>query len=102
VDAPGLAASGIDSRQLRDVPTFEDYTRPLLDALRALLPGERAVLVGHSYGGMNIALAAEMFPEKVAAAVFVTAFLPECTNPRSHVIEKVRRCTLLAVGRGDS
>jgi hypothetical protein len=43
-----------------------------------------------------------MFLEKVAAAVFVTAFLPDCTNPRSHVIEKVRRCTLLAVGRGDS
>ncbi|CAD6231250.1 unnamed protein product [Miscanthus lutarioriparius] len=89
VDALDLAASGIDSRQLRDVPTFEDYTRPLLDALRALLPGERAVLVGHSFGGMNIALAAEMFPEKVAAAVFVTAFLPDCSNPRSHVIEKV-------------
>ncbi|XP_066308987.1 salicylic acid-binding protein 2-like isoform X2 [Miscanthus floridulus] len=89
VDALDLAASGIDSRQLRDVPTFEDYTRPLLDALRALLPGERAVLVGHSFGGMNIALAAEMFPEKVAAAVFVTALLPDCTNPRSHVVENV-------------
>ena len=99
VDALDLAASGIDSRQLRDVPTFEDYTRPLLDALRALLPGERAVLVGHSFGGMNIALAAEMFPEKVAAAVFVTAFLPDCSNPRSHVIEKVRLSTPLAVGR---
>ena len=94
VDALDLAASGVDSRQLRDVPTFEDYTRPLLDALR-----ERAVLVGHSFGGMNIALAAEMFPEKVAAAVFVTAFLPDCSNPRSHVIEKVRLSTPLAVGR---
>ncbi|AQK91819.1 Methylesterase 3 [Zea mays] len=38
---------------------------------------------------MSIALAAETFPEKVAAAVFVTAFLPDCTNPRSQVIEKV-------------
>ncbi|WVZ70117.1 hypothetical protein U9M48_018811 [Paspalum notatum var. saurae] len=89
VDAPDLAASGIDARRLRDVPTFEDYTRPLLDALQALPPGERAVLVGHSFGGMSIALAAEMFPEKVAAAVFVTAFLPDCTNPRSHPIEKL-------------
>jgi len=38
---------------------------------------------------MSVALAAETFPEKVAAAVFVTALLPDCANPRSHVIEKV-------------
>lgn len=89
VDAPDLAASGADARRLRDAPTFEDYTRPLLDLLQALPDGERAVLVGHSFGGMSVALAAEAFPDKVAAAVFVTAFLPDCTNPRSHVIEKL-------------
>ncbi|CAO2165169.1 unnamed protein product [Urochloa humidicola] len=89
VSALDLAASGADVRRLRDVPTFEDYTRPLLDALQALPDGERAVIVGHSFGGMSVALAAETFPEKVAAAVFVTAFLPDCTNPRSHVIEKL-------------
>ncbi|WVZ70106.1 hypothetical protein U9M48_018800 [Paspalum notatum var. saurae] len=89
VDALDLAASGTDAHQLRDVPTFEDYTRPLLDALQALPPGERAVLVGHSFGGLNVALAAEMFPDKVAAAVFVAAFMPDCTNPRSHVFEKL-------------
>ncbi|KAJ1283936.1 hypothetical protein BS78_03G165600 [Paspalum vaginatum] len=88
VDAPDLAASGVDPRPLRDAPTFEDYTRPLLGLLRGLPDGERAVLVGHSYGGLSVALAAEMFPEKVAAAVFVAAFLPDCTNPRSHPIEK--------------
>ncbi|KAJ1283931.1 hypothetical protein BS78_03G165100, partial [Paspalum vaginatum] len=70
-------------------PPSRTTRAPLLDALQALPPGERAVLVGHSFGGMNIALAAEMFPEKVAAAVFVTAFLPDCTNPRSHPIEKL-------------
>ncbi|XP_062201496.1 salicylic acid-binding protein 2-like [Phragmites australis] len=89
VDAPDLAASGADARSLHDAPTFEDYTRPLLDLLRALPVGERAVLVGHSFGGMSIALAAEVFPEKVAAAVFVTAFMPDCINLRSHVIEQL-------------
>jgi len=89
VDAPDLAASGADARRLRDAPTFEDYTRPLLDALRGLPGGERAVLVGHSFGGMSVALAAETFPDNVAAAVLVTALLPDCANPRSHVIEKV-------------
>uniref|UniRef100_A0A453CX27 AB hydrolase-1 domain-containing protein n=1 Tax=Aegilops tauschii subsp. strangulata TaxID=200361 RepID=A0A453CX27_AEGTS len=47
-------------------------------ALRDLPDGERAVLVGHSFGGMSIALAAEEFPDKVAAAVFLTAFMPDC------------------------
>ncbi|KAL6608100.1 hypothetical protein ACP70R_041163 [Stipagrostis hirtigluma subsp. patula] len=89
VHAPDLAASGADARPLRDAPTFEDYSRPLLDLLRALPPGERAVLVGHSFGGMSVALAAETFPEKVAAAVFVTAFMPDCANPRPHVIEQL-------------
>ncbi|KAK3164522.1 hypothetical protein QOZ80_1AG0020430 [Eleusine coracana subsp. coracana] len=89
VDAPDLAASGADPRPLRDAPTFDDYTRPLLEALAALPEGERVVLVGHSFGGMSIALAAEMFPEKVAVAVFVTAFLPDCSHPRSHVVEQL-------------
>ncbi|TVU34058.1 hypothetical protein EJB05_15883, partial [Eragrostis curvula] len=71
VHAPDLAASGADARPLRDVPIFEDYSRPLLDAVAALPDGARAVLVSHSFGGLSVALAAEMFPEKVAAAVFV-------------------------------
>uniref|UniRef100_A0A0E0JK23 AB hydrolase-1 domain-containing protein n=1 Tax=Oryza punctata TaxID=4537 RepID=A0A0E0JK23_ORYPU len=90
VDAPDLAASGADARRLRDVPTFDDYSRPLLDgAVRALPSGERAVLVGHSFGGMSVALAAETFPDKVAAAVFVAAFMPDYVNPRPHVIDKL-------------
>uniref|UniRef100_A0ACD5XNK4 Uncharacterized protein n=1 Tax=Avena sativa TaxID=4498 RepID=A0ACD5XNK4_AVESA len=84
-----LAASGVDPRPLREVPTFRDYTKPLLDILESLLPGEKVVLVGHSLGGMNIALASELFPEKVAAAVFLAAFMPDHTFRPSHVIEKL-------------
>lgn len=95
VHAPDLAASGADARRLRDddAPTFDDYSRPLLDAVRALPggDGERAVLVGHSLGGMSVALAAEELPEKVAAAVFVAAFMPDCASPRPSVIDKVRK-----------
>uniref|UniRef100_A0A0E0JK24 AB hydrolase-1 domain-containing protein n=1 Tax=Oryza punctata TaxID=4537 RepID=A0A0E0JK24_ORYPU len=89
VHAPDLAASGADARPLHDAPTFDDYSRPLLDAVRALPDGERAVLVGHSFGGMSVALAAETFPDKVAAAVFVTALMPDCPNPRPDVIQKL-------------
>jgi pimeloyl-ACP methyl ester carboxylesterase len=90
VDAPDLAASGVDPRPLREVPTFRDYTQPLLDLLASLPEGHRAVLVGHSLGGVNVALAAETFPDKVAAVVFLCAFMPDCTAPPSHVMEKVR------------
>lgn len=51
----GPSASGVDA------PTFEDYRGPLLDAL----------LMGHSYGGMNITLTVEMCPQKLVATVFI-------------------------------
>ncbi|CAO2146285.1 unnamed protein product [Urochloa humidicola] len=88
VVAPDLAAAGVDSRRLDEVPTFRDYTAPLLDALRSLPDGEKAVLVGHSFGGLSIALAADEFQVKVAAVVFLCAFMPDCTSPPSHVIEE--------------
>ncbi|KAF7043315.1 hypothetical protein CFC21_052692 [Triticum aestivum] len=43
VHAPDLAASGIDDRRLPEVATFSEYTGPLLDALRSLPAGEKAV-----------------------------------------------------------
>ncbi|XP_066315164.1 salicylic acid-binding protein 2-like [Miscanthus floridulus] len=88
VDAPDLAASGVDPRPLREVPTFRDYTQPLLDLLASLPEGHRVVLVGHSLGGVNVALAAETFPDKVAAVVFLCAFMPDCAARPSHVMEK--------------
>ena len=71
-----MAGCGVHPARGDEVLTFEDYSRPLLDALAALPPGERAVLVAHSHGGYSVPLAAERFPEKVAAAVFVTASMP--------------------------
>ncbi|VAI09534.1 unnamed protein product [Triticum turgidum subsp. durum] len=89
VSTPDLAASGVDPRPLREVPTFFDYTKPLLDLLESLPPGEKVVLVGHSLGGVNIALACELFPEKVAAAVFLSAFMPDHRSSPAYVLEKV-------------
>ncbi|KAL6875622.1 hypothetical protein ACP4OV_013135 [Aristida adscensionis] len=88
VATPDLAASGVDGRRMRDVPTFRDYTGPLLEVLRSLPHGEKAVLVGHSLGGLSVALAAEELPEKVAAVVFLCAFMPDCTSPPSHVLQQ--------------
>ncbi|XP_048574226.1 salicylic acid-binding protein 2-like [Triticum urartu] len=88
VSTPDLAASGVDPRPLREVSTFFDYSKPLLDLLGSLPPGEKVVLVGHSLGGVSIALACELFPEKVAAAVFVSAFMPDHRSPPSYALEK--------------
>ncbi|RWW62512.1 hypothetical protein BHE74_00030354 [Ensete ventricosum] len=89
VTVPDLAASGVDERRFEDLRTFTDYSQPLLDILACVPPGERVILVGHSLGGLNIALAMDRFPEKIAAAVFVTAFMPDSVNPPSYVLDKV-------------
>jgi pimeloyl-ACP methyl ester carboxylesterase len=111
MDAPAAAAQGCGGKHivlvhgaclggwswfkvapaLREVPTFRDYTGPLLELLASLPDGDRVVLVGHSLGGLSVALAAETFPDKVAAVVFLCAFMPDCAARPSHVLEKVRR-----------
>ncbi|KAJ4754477.1 methyl esterase 1 [Rhynchospora pubera] len=85
-----MAASGRDPRQIAEVPSFRDYSQPLLDILGSLPPEEKVILVGHSLGGVNIALAMEEFPEKIAAGVFLSAFMPDSDTPPSHVIDKYR------------
>ncbi|VAI04093.1 unnamed protein product [Triticum turgidum subsp. durum] len=91
VHAPDLAASGTDDRRLPEVATFSEYTGPLLDVLRSLPAGEKAVLVGHSLGGLSVALASEMFPDKVAVAAFLSAYMPDCASPPSHVLIQERQ-----------
>lgn len=81
VTALDLAASGVHPARMDEVASFEDYSRPLLDAVAAAGEDERLVLVGHSMGGLSVALATERFPRKVAAAVFLTAVMP-CAGTR--------------------
>jgi len=87
VTVPDLAASGIDRRRIEEVASFADYSRPLLDIMASFPAQEKVILVGHSFGGMSTALAADKFPEKVAAAVFVAAFMPDCTSSPAHCVK---------------
>uniref|UniRef100_A0A7N0UBC4 AB hydrolase-1 domain-containing protein n=1 Tax=Kalanchoe fedtschenkoi TaxID=63787 RepID=A0A7N0UBC4_KALFE len=66
-----------------------DYSQPLLKFMEKLPQGEKVVLVGHSLGGINIAVAMEKFPEKISVAVFLTACMPDTVNPRSYVIQEL-------------
>ncbi|KAH6833604.1 methyl esterase 1 [Perilla frutescens var. hirtella] len=88
VTALDLAASGIDRRSLQELKTLADYTQPLLEVMAAIPPTEKVVLVGHSFGGLNLALAMDMFPHKISVAVFVAAFMPDSTHPPSYVLEQ--------------
>ncbi|BAD87170.1 putative pir7b protein [Oryza sativa Japonica Group] len=81
VTALDLAASGVHPARVDEVHSFEEYSQPLLDAVAEAPAGERLILVGHSFGGLSIALAMERFPEKIAVAVFVAAAVP-CVGKR--------------------
>ncbi|WCJ31059.1 methyl esterase 1 [Euphorbia peplus] len=88
VTALDMAASGIHPAKIQEVCTFVEYTQPLLYFLACLAPQEQVVLVGHSYGGMNIALAMETFPHKIAVAVFLTAFMPDTEHRPCFVLKR--------------
>ncbi|VAH68462.1 unnamed protein product [Triticum turgidum subsp. durum] len=89
VDALDMAACGARPGRAEEVGSFEEYSRPLLDSLAALPPGEKAVLVGHSYGGQSLALAMQAHPDRVAVAVFASAAMPAAGKPLKFVSEQV-------------
>ncbi|XP_010531230.1 PREDICTED: methylesterase 1-like [Tarenaya hassleriana] len=87
-----LAAAGIDMRSIKDIDTCEEYSKPLMTVLGSSSPcdghDEKVVLVGHSFGGLSLAMAMDRFPDKISVSVFLTAFMPDTRNPPSFVIDK--------------
>lgn len=80
VDLGGAGLNPIDGEGIR---SLAEYNRPLVDFMEALPHGdgdgeveEKVILVGHSFGGVNLTCTMEQFPHKIAAAVFVTAYMP--------------------------
>ncbi|CAB4287534.1 unnamed protein product [Prunus armeniaca] len=83
-----LAGSGINMKAIHDVHSLAEYSEPLLELIASLGPKEKVILVGHSLGGMNLSLAMERFPQKISAAVFLTAFLPDTTHQPSYIMDE--------------
>jgi len=54
---------------------LQQYSEPLLDALRSISDSEKVVLVGHGLGGMCLAYASEIFASKIAVAVYLAALM---------------------------
>ncbi|XP_071906965.1 norfluorocurarine synthase 1-like isoform X2 [Coffea arabica] len=88
VTAIDLSAAGINPKRLDELYTLEDYSLPLLELMASIPPTEKVVLVGHSYGGFNLALAMEKYPEKISIAIFVTASMPDAIHPPSYPAEQ--------------
>jgi len=74
VVAPTLPGHGAD-RANAGSATLATYVETVTSAIGA--SPEPVVLVGHSLAGMSVAAATEQVPERIAAAVYVCAFLPE-------------------------
>ncbi|KAL2903910.1 Methylesterase 1 [Bienertia sinuspersici] len=83
-----MAASGINLTKINEIRTAAEYSEPLIQLMASLPDDEKVVIVGHSLGGLNIALAMEMFPHKIAVAVFLTAFMPDSRNTPSFVFDQ--------------
>ncbi|CAK9320362.1 unnamed protein product [Citrullus colocynthis] len=83
-----MAASGIDTRPIQDIRSMEEYSEPLLKTLARLPPNEKVILVGHSLGGMNLAVAMEKYSDKIAVSVFLTAFVPDTHHKPSYVLDQ--------------
>lgn len=95
VTALDLSASGVNATQISDVRTFNDYNSPLLELLDSIPSDDdnKVILVGHSMGGVSIALAMDKFPHKISVAVFLAAFMPDSQNVPSFVFEKFKEKT---------
>ncbi|KAH0769961.1 hypothetical protein KY290_013942 [Solanum tuberosum] len=71
VTALDMAASGIDLRKIEELRTLDDYTVPLMEFMECLPQEEKVILVGHSYGGMNLGLAMAKIPTKDLCCCFL-------------------------------
>ncbi|GJY86625.1 putative methylesterase 11, chloroplastic [Tanacetum coccineum] len=73
VTAIDLVGSGIDLFDTNSIKSLSQYVAPLTDFLEKLADGDKVILVGHDFGGVCISYAMELFPSKIAKAVFIAA-----------------------------
>ncbi|XP_008653330.1 putative methylesterase 11, chloroplastic [Zea mays] len=73
VNAIDLTGSGIHSYDTNKICSLSEYAEPLTSYLEGLGDAEKVILVAHDLGGACVSYAMEMFPTKVAKAVFLCA-----------------------------
>ncbi|XP_076954929.1 putative methylesterase 11, chloroplastic [Bidens hawaiensis] len=73
VTAIDSSGCGIDMFDANAIKSLSQYAKPLTDFLKNVGEEEKVILVGHDFGGACISYAMELFPTKVAKAVFIAA-----------------------------
>ncbi|WOL14464.1 methylesterase 11, chloroplastic [Canna indica] len=76
VNAIDLTGSGIDSFDTNKVTSLPEYAKPLTNLLETLGDLDKVILVGHDFGGACVSYAMEIFPSKIAKAIFICAAMP--------------------------
>jgi len=97
VTAIDLGGAGVNPKDGEAIRSLAEYNEPLAEFMKSLPHGEgnraekdeKVILVGHSMGGVNLTCMMEQFPHKIAAAVFVTAFMPVSGTTPLQLIDEV-------------
>jgi pimeloyl-ACP methyl ester carboxylesterase len=95
VYTPTLTGLGEREHLFTPAVGLETHITDLLNLMRFERLSD-VILVGHSYGGAIITLAADRMPEKVAALVYVDAVIPEDGVAGWHGFPKQRQDAMLA------
>lgn len=84
-----MAGAGVNRKAIQEVKSLVEYSEPLLKTMSSCVgQNEKVILVGHSFGGMSLAMAMEKFPDKIEASVFLTAFAPDTLHKPSYVLHQ--------------
>ncbi|KVI02592.1 putative methylesterase 11, chloroplastic [Cynara cardunculus var. scolymus] len=73
VTAIDSSGSGINQFDANAIGSLSQHVKPLTDFLEKLADGEKVILAGHDFGGACISYAMELYPSKVAKAIFIAA-----------------------------
>ncbi|GMJ09577.1 methyl esterase 13, ARABIDOPSIS THALIANA METHYL ESTERASE 13 [Hibiscus trionum] len=73
VDVVDLTGSGVSSFDTNSITSLAHYVKPLTDIFDKLQDGKKVILVGHDFGGACISFVMELYPPKIAKAVFIAA-----------------------------
>ncbi|KAJ0095306.1 hypothetical protein Patl1_16695 [Pistacia atlantica] len=72
VDVIDLAGSGANSCDINTITSLEQYIKPLIGFCNKLGNEEKVILVGHDFKGACISFVMELFPAKIAKAIFIS------------------------------
>ncbi|ESQ46303.1 hypothetical protein EUTSA_v10000625mg, partial [Eutrema salsugineum] len=76
------------TRSITEISTCVQYSEPLMQLMASLPSDEKVVLVGHSFGGLSLAIVMDKFPETISVSVFLSAFMPDTKHSPSFVLDK--------------